>query len=838
MTVSLPAQQVCLLRKAIPIPTGHGTGQLIKGEIVTVISSHGEECTISLLMDSSQVYTCHEKNLKTVPYDIVKFLLPVIPCSRRYEAFSKLDKMLLTLPMGSLVNISRGRQNTTVVGELKYRGEIKDRLGVWFGLKLVGLAAGCGDSDGSIKGVFYMERCPVSSVVFATIDEISIKGSDSLQDSTLSMLSNMGDIKDKTLTKVSKTLPASARARRSEPKSNQVTCNFCEGDQVIVLKKKLPAEPGVVRAVFQDAKKQWILGIELDNPVGDSNGMYKGRQMFTCEARFGIFCDTTEAMPKHYYESPRVQSPTPASQPNHNRSASYGAPPQVTAGTVSNDFSSPPPNYNDTFNSHPVVSNTQSREQPIPRSPKPARVKSPKHDFESAFRMRSPTPSNNKLPADLVHSINTLSLAGGSNVVEDSMLDNSHRVELASTKARSYSPKLAPETPDPPPEIDYTLEVGSMIQVSKSNVVHYGVLRWIGHLPGKKYLCAGLELEEEISPPGNNGMYEGVRYFTCPPFRALFCYLHDCSKDRRFEEMPVQPEIKTNYFGPKESPVIEGKVDPPKYISPMYIGRSRGIQGNKNSCYLDATLYGMFAFTNTMDYILSTPVDGHINQTIQKILRESVVNPLRECGFVGADHMRILRDLMSKSSTLVGLEDEEKEPEELLNVLFTEIFNIKPLLSFRDGANEISHVNLCQILLERDPHSSTMPHTQDLLTRYFVSQNLFFHTQPDLLLLQVPRSGKDFKLYDTVLPSAELQLGGLCGGVWGSCYICNKKPFMKCPQCYINQEFKHKYSAVPYCEPCCTLVHSHPDRQSHVPESATNPTHMGTISSLDGCRLL
>ena len=66
MTVSQPPQQVCLLRKAIPIPTGHGTGQLGKGELVTVVSNHGEECTISLLMDSSQVFTCQEKNLKTV----------------------------------------------------------------------------------------------------------------------------------------------------------------------------------------------------------------------------------------------------------------------------------------------------------------------------------------------------------------------------------------------------------------------------------------------------------------------------------------------------------------------------------------------------------------------------------------------------------------------------------------------------------------------------------------------------------------------------------------------------------------------------------------------------
>ena len=404
--------------------------------------------------------------------------------------------------------------------------------------------------------------------------------------------------------------------------------------------------------------------------------------MFLCEPRFGIFCDPTEAMPKHYYESPRVQSPTPSSQSNHIRSASHGTPPQITPGTVPTDYSmsSLPPSYNDVYNSHPVVSNMHSRDPPAPRSPRPARVKSPKHDFEHAFRMRSPTPTNNKLPADLVHSINTLALAGGSSVEES--IENPQKVEMPTNKAR-YSPKQVPDTPEPPPEIDYSLEVGSMIQVSKNNVVHYGVLRWIGNLPGKKYLCAGLELEEEISPPGNNGMYDGVRYFTCPPFRALFCYLHDCSKDRRFEELPVQPEIKTSYFGPKESPVIEGKVDPPKYISPMYIGRSCGIQGNKNSCYLDATLYAMFAFTNTMDYMLSSPVEGPVNQTIQKKLRESVVNPLRECGFVGAAHMKTLRDLLSRSSTLAGLEDEEKEPEELLNVLFTEIFDIKPLLSFR-----------------------------------------------------------------------------------------------------------------------------------------------------------
>ena len=59
------------------------------------------------------------------------------------------------------------------------------------------------------------------------------------------------------------------------------------------------------------------------------------------------------------------------------------------------------------------------------------------------------------------------------------------------------------------------------------------------------------------------------------------------------------------------------------------------------------------------------------------------MNPLREGGFVGAEHMRQLRDLLGRAGSLEGLQDEEKEPEELLSMLFTEIFCIKPLLSFR-----------------------------------------------------------------------------------------------------------------------------------------------------------
>ena len=51
-----------------------------------------------------------------------------------------------------------------------------------------------------------------------------------------------------------------------------------------------------LRATFQDAKKGRMLGIELERPVGDSSGTYKGTHMFTCPPKHGIFCDTSEAV--------------------------------------------------------------------------------------------------------------------------------------------------------------------------------------------------------------------------------------------------------------------------------------------------------------------------------------------------------------------------------------------------------------------------------------------------------------------------------------------------------------------------------------------------------------
>lgn len=61
----------------------------------------------------------------------------------------------------------------------------------------------------------------------------------------------------------------------------------------------------------------------------------------------------------------------------------------------------------------------------------------------------------------------------------------------------------------------------------------------------------------------------------------------------------------------------------------------KGIQGNQNSCYIDATLYGMFAFSNAFDAIFlekKTMDDFELN--VKNTLEQKIVNPLRRLVFV------------------------------------------------------------------------------------------------------------------------------------------------------------------------------------------------------------
>ena len=87
-------------------------------------------------------------------------------------------------------------------------------------------------------------------------------------------------------------------------------------------------------------------------------------------------------------------------------------------------------------------------------------------------------------------------------------------------------------------------------------------------------------------------------------------------------------------FGTLDCPEIQGKIGPPEDVKDVthYVGKHKGIQGHHNSCYMDATLFSMFAFTQVFDIILFRPqakTDVKEYTEVQNVLKEAIVNPLR-----------------------------------------------------------------------------------------------------------------------------------------------------------------------------------------------------------------
>ena len=65
------------------------------------------------------------------------------------------------------------------------------------------------------------------------------------------------------------------------------------------------------------------------------------------------------------------------------------------------------------------------------------------------------------------------------------------------------------------------------------------------------------------------------------------------------------------------------------------IGRNKGIEGDSNSCYMDATIFCMFAYSNVFDSLLYMNIDQNSVNRLQKLLRENIVHVLRSReGFV------------------------------------------------------------------------------------------------------------------------------------------------------------------------------------------------------------
>ncbi|XP_042549358.1 ubiquitin carboxyl-terminal hydrolase CYLD isoform X5 [Dipodomys spectabilis] len=569
----------------------------------------------------------------------------------------------------------------------------------------------------------------------------------------------------------------------------------------------------------------YFVGVDMDNPIGNWDGRFNGVQLCSfASVESTVLLHINDIIPDSVAQERRPLKLAFMSRGVGDKGSSSHNKPKVTGST------SDPGNRNRselfyTLNGSSVDSQPQSKskntwyidevaEDPAKsltelspdfgRSSPPLQPPSMNSSLSSENRFHSLPFSLTKMPntnGSIGH--NPLSLSVQSVMGELSSMPVQESPPVPSSSGNSHG-----------------LEVGSLAEV-RENPPFYGVIRWIGQPPGLNDVLAGLELEDE-SAGCTDGTFRGTRYFTCALKKALFVKLKSCRPDSRFASLqPVSNQIErcnSLAFGGYLSEVVEENT-PPKMEKEgleIMIGKKKGIQGHYNSCYLDSTLFCLFAFSSVLDTVLLRPKeknDVEYYSETQELLRTEIVNPLRIYGYVCATKIMKLRKILEKVEAASGFTSEEKDPEEFLNILFHHILRVEPLLKIRSAGQKVQDCYFYQIFMEKNEKVG-VPTIQQLLEWSFINSNLKFAEAPSCLIIQMPRFGKDFKLFKKIFPSLELNITDLLEDTPRQCRICGGLAMYECRECYDDPDISAG-KIKQFCKTCNTQVHLHPKRLNH-----------------------
>ncbi|XP_018414469.1 PREDICTED: ubiquitin carboxyl-terminal hydrolase CYLD-like [Nanorana parkeri] len=361
------------------------------------------------------------------------------------------------------------------------------------------------------------------------------------------------------------------------------------------------------------------------------------------------------------------------------------------------------------------------------------------------------------------------------------------------------------------------LEVHSLVQIQyKEGELAYGIIRWLGHMPQIEDTMVGVELEEDKGC--TDGSLQGFRYFSCAPKRGIFVKLKACQPDTRFLSSKVdEPKsLEVDGHGRDEGNRVLGKVPPLQGGAAVDIleGDMKGIQGHCNSCYMDSALFSLFSCSSALDSLLFKPA-SHPDGEIQRTLREEIVNPLRKNGYVSADSVMRLRHQLMQESQCPSFTTSEKDPEEFLNLIMQRILRADPLLKLQSKVQGVQECYCYQIFIEKQ-QEMTVPNVQQLLEQSFHHSNLKLAEVPSCFIIQMPRFGKEYKMFSKIVPSLELDITDLLLDSPRECIVCGQLASYECPDCFMD-DLLSQHGLKQYCALCSQQAHNHHKRKNHKP---------------------
>ncbi|XP_069374783.1 ubiquitin carboxyl-terminal hydrolase CYLD [Paralichthys olivaceus] len=817
--------------------------------------SRGEWQWVKVL-DNDVVVKVERKFLLEIPSDLTGLLEPVVDPEARLRLLINPGKLqqLASLPVDAPLWVQMGQQDELAEADLKYVGPLtRGSSAVYFGVQLKGSAAGKGTGNGSYKGL-RLFTCPDACALFLPANDIRLRHWNSRNGSNAhersrerdQHRSSSGNNHHSNGHQSSNSHPT--HHHQQQHQQHQHPPSSAPQPHSITILPRTAAESALITAQNQTQVRQsaspppfsvgqrvcfpqedavyggearycgllpgrsssgMYVGVLLDAPVGNWDGFYRGEKLCHIPSPFyGLLLPVTKVSSEH----------------KSHRSSPHQMPKSILKPA-------PPPIAKPGVTSSPTTAHKVALTPPTKQALKPPPLPPPKPTQKPLPPLPPPKPLSPTSPLVSEQPQNT----NGVHSPVSPLLSPGH------LEASGESEEAG---------LEGELEVGSMVEVNDPPI--FGVICWIGRIDGISEPVAGIELDQELSA-GTDGSYLGERHFRCPANKGLFVKLRNCRRDSRFPapETPVNQVERCNSIAFAEwgserveehTPPVDGDE-----ARELYQGWKRGIQGHLNSCYLDATLFSLFSCCSSADWVLFWPSDPETDPNsaqAQDLLRCEIVNPLRSYGYVCASKTMALRRLLEAASRDTGFTNQEKDPEEFLNRLF-QLLGVEPLLKIRSMTRQPQECHLYQLFPPTLPSSpsSPAPHSpvdspiplssppsnrmrvasvQALLESSFLHAGLKFVEAPSCLLLLMPRFGKDFKMFDAILPTLSLDITDLLDDTLRQCSICQAVAEWECLQCYEDIDITPG-RLKQYCPTCNTQVHSHRKRMSHIPVKVSVP---------------
>ncbi|PAA55907.1 hypothetical protein BOX15_Mlig027790g3, partial [Macrostomum lignano] len=378
-----------------------------------------------------------------------------------------------------------------------------------------------------------------------------------------------------------------------------------------------------------------------------------------------------------------------------------------------------------------------------------------------------------------------------------------------------------------------------------------GMVMWFGFIPNQTDLVVGVALDDnEGVERGGHGFVPSSQVRAVHPDVQPYLWftfldaIEPAQNANNQADRPRGAEALPHQFGSGDFETIAGPTEPRIRLDGLdnLVGRNRGVQGHHNSCYLDSTLFAMFATVGAFDGVLERPgqakdIDNY--EEIKNTLREGIVNCLRRNKFVSARQVLKLRKCLNDLDIIPGMMGEEKDPEEFINLLLDHALRHEPFIKLSTGQS--SHV--LQLFLDRadlpfeqqkqqqqqqqQPQSTGarehIADTETLLHLSLIQSNIQFSEPPQCLILQMPRSGKSYKMFHRILPVLQLNITNLLPDTARACNICGNFATIECHQCFLKHDSGRDYT---YCEPCYKMFADHRKGKTHEPIKIKYPRHI------------